>query len=152
MDLSIGSEDPSTQLYIIDFRLTYEPAIQELPQNRLRQEIELRCNEILKTRGLTGLYEFLHEFIMTHKIMTLRRQAVEMLSGRWTETVHINLHKRTLMMYYWTGRPDVRNWIEVGVMRPRDKEPSRLGVRWYRDGREVKDVTVPIVRGHNATA
>ncbi|KAF8456761.1 mediator complex subunit MED14-domain-containing protein [Kalaharituber pfeilii] len=144
VDLSIGEEDPSSQLYIIDFRLTYEPAIRELPQNRFRQEIEMRSNEILRTKGLAGLYDFLHDFVMTHKIMTLRRQALEMLSGRWTEMLHVNMHKRTLIIYYWTARSDVRNWIEIGVMRPRGKEPSRLGVRWHREGKEVKDVTVPI--------
>lgn len=146
MDLSIGSEAPESQLYLIDFRLTYEPAIGAVPPGRFRNEIEFRCNEILRTRGLTGLYDFLHDFVMTHKIQTLKRQVFELLKGRWTDALHMNMHKRSLHIYYWIARPEVRNWIEIGILRPRDKEPSKLGVRWYRDGKEVKDVIVPIVR------
>lgn len=149
VDLSIGSEDPETQLYLIDFRLTYAPSIGDLPQSRFKNEIELRSNEILRTRGITGLYDFLHDFVMTHKITTLRRQVSELQKGRWTDTLHVNMHKRSLFIYYWAGRPEVRNLIEVGVLRPRDKEPSRLGVRWHRDSKEVKDTTVPIVRTYN---
>lgn len=145
VDLSIGSEDPETQLYLIDFRLTYVPSIGDLPQSRFKNEIEFRSNEILRTKGITGLYDFLHDFVMTHKITTLRRQVNELQKGRWTDTLHLNMHKRSLFIYYWAGRQE-RNLFEVGVLRPKDKEPSRLGVRWHRDGKEVKDTTVPIVR------
>ena len=146
VDVTVATDDPSTQLFCIDFRLIFEPALKEIPNSRFRMEMESRSNEILRTRGLEGLYDFLHDFVMTHKIMMLRRQALEMLSGRWTETIHPSLHKRTLFLHYWTNRPDVKNWIEIGVMRPRGKEPSRLGVRWFRDSKEVKDVAIPIVR------
>ncbi|RPB29099.1 MED14-domain-containing protein [Terfezia boudieri ATCC MYA-4762] len=144
VDLSIGNEDPESQLYIIDFRLTFQPTLESLPPGRFRNEIEYRCNELLRAQGLTGLYEFLHDFVMTHKITTLKKQAERLKKGRWTDALHFHMHKRSLFIYYWTSRPEVRNWIEIGILRPRDKEPSRLGVRWHRDGKEVKDVTVPI--------
>lgn len=150
MDLSIGNEDPESQLYIIDFRLTFQPTLESLPPGRFRNEIEYRCNELLRAQGLTGLYEFLHDFVMTHKITTLKKQVERLKKGRWTDALRFHMHKRSLFIYYWTGRLEVKNWIEIGVLRPRDKEPSRLGVRWHRDGKEIKDVTVPIVRQHVA--
>lgn len=50
--------------------------------------------------------------------------------------------KRTLVIQYWTQRTgDGKNWIEVGVLRG---TPSRLGVRWIRDGKEVPNAEVPL--------
>lgn len=140
VDLSIGDENPESQLYVIDVRPLFEPAARPLPPLIFR-ELEARGNQILLTKGLNGIYEFLHDYFLTSKIMTLQKQAQEMLKGRWTENLKVQVHKRTLAVQYWPNKPDDKSWIEVGVRRG---TPSRLGVRWVREGSEVKDLNVPM--------
>lgn len=151
VDLSIGDENLESQLYVIDVRLLFKPAPQELPMN-MRQQIEAKGNHALQTNGLEGIYEFLHEFCMTTKITTLLRQVEDMLSGRWTDHLRSQLIKRTLVLQYWPQKshdrpgPDQapKSWIEVGPRRGHGENPSRIGVRWMRENKEVTDVEVPL--------
>ncbi|KAL7268399.1 mediator complex subunit [Rhizina undulata] len=151
VDMSIGDEEPTSQLYLIDFRMIFEPTVKTLGDGMFRNEIEMRGNAILKVKGLEGIYDFLHDFVLTHKIGILLKQANEMLRGRWTENMRIQQVKKTLVIQYWTTRSvegksnaEAKSWIEVGIRRGVGGAPSRLGVRWIRDGREVKDVEVPL--------
>lgn len=145
VDMSIGSEDPESQLFLIDFRLLFYPCTNTPIAPPLRAEIEFRGNAILKQRGLEGIFEFLHEFVLTHKIGVLLRQTQEMLAGRWTENLRVQQIKRTLVVQYWTSRVgEGKSWIEVGAKRGAPGKPSRLGVRWMREGKEVKDTQVPL--------
>jgi mediator of RNA polymerase II transcription subunit 14 len=146
VDLSIGDESPESQLYVIDVRPLFEPAIRPLPPNVLR-EIEARGNQVLATKGLEGIYDFLHDYFLTTKIMILLRQAHEMADGRWTEHLKIQQHKRTLVIQYWPNLSE-KSWIEIGVRRGVDDNPSRLGVRWMREGVEIKDADVPLDVGN----
>lgn len=145
VDMSIGSEDPTSQLYLIDFRLIFHPCTNTTLPPALRKEIEMRGNAVLGNRGLEGIFEFLHEFVLTHKINVLLWQAQEMLTGRWTESLRVQQIKRTLVIQYWTSRVgEGKSWIEVGVKRGAPGKPSRLGVRWMREGKEVRDQEVPL--------
>lgn len=145
VDMSVGDEDPTSQLYLIDFRLAFKPAAGAPFPETLKNEIEGRGNTVLKSKGLEGIHDFLHDFCLTHKINILMRQAHEMLQGRWTENLRIQQIKRTLVIQYWTNRAgEGKSWIEVGVKRGVAGKPSRLGVRWMREGKEVKDVEVPL--------
>lgn len=145
VDMSIGNEDPHSQLYLIDFRLLFEPSSKTPFPEALRAEIELRGNAVLKIKGLEGIHDFLHDFVLTHKIGILLRQCQEMLAGRWTENLRVQQIKRTLVVQYWTTRAgEGKSWIEVGVKRGAAGKPSRLGVRWMREGKEVKDQEVPL--------
>lgn len=143
VDLSVGDESPDSQLYVIDVRILFEPAIRPIPPAVFR-ELEARGNQVLAQNGLEGIYDFLHDYFLTSKIMILYRQASEMLGGRWTENLKIQQHRRTLVIQYWPHKPGEKSWIEVGVKRGVNNGPSRLGVRWMRDGIEMKDVEVPL--------
>jgi mediator of RNA polymerase II transcription subunit 14 len=143
VDLSIGDESLESQLYVIDVRPIFEPSMRPLPPIVFR-ELETRGNQVLSQDGLNGIYDFLHDFFLSSKITTLSRQAHEMLGGRWTENLKIQQHKRTLVVQYWPHKPGEKSWIEVGVKRGLGQNPSRLGVRWMRDGIEMKDVEIPL--------
>jgi mediator of RNA polymerase II transcription subunit 14 len=144
LDLSIGSEDPSSQLFFIDFRFAFEPCSPELPEGPLRTHIEDRVNEVLRTDGLTGCYEFLHDLIVTHKLSILRQQAFDLSRGRWSEHIKVEPVHRALVVQYWINRSGRKSWIEIGVRRRRRKDgaegdTSGLGVRWHRHGQEISD-------------
>jgi mediator of RNA polymerase II transcription subunit 14 len=128
---------------VIDVRPLFEPSIRPLPPVVLR-DLEVRGNHILSQGGLDGIYDFLHDFFLTTKITTLWRQTHEMLGGRWTENLNIQQAKRTLVIQYWPHKHGEKSWIELGVKRGLGQNPSRLGVRWVRDGIEMKDVEVPL--------
>ena len=147
VDLSIADEDPASQLYFINFRFTFSPSPLELPSGRLRDEIEGKANDALRKDGLVGCYSFLHDFVLTYKINVLRNQAFDMARNYWTESLKIEPLHRTLVVQYWGNRPGGKSWLEIGVKSGRRKGPSRIdaettpyiAVRWFRDGKEVKD-------------
>ncbi|CAZ83188.1 unnamed protein product [Tuber melanosporum] len=146
-DLSIGDEDPTSQLYLVDFRFIFKPSASTLPAGRIRDEVERTGNKILEQKGLEGIYDYLHGFVMTDKICTLARQFQIMLTGRWTENLVVEMRKRTLVVQYWVSRVTegaTKSWIEVGIKRGTGGRPSHVGVRWIRDGKAVQDQEVPL--------
>lgn len=86
----------------------------------------------------------MHEFTLTHKVAVLHQQVQKMLTGRWIESLNLQPIKRSIKVKYWLARPDAKCWIDIGIMAPKKGEPSRLGVRWSKDGKEVEDEVVPI--------
>ena len=147
VDLSIADEDPSSQLYFIDFRFAFSPSPSDLPSGRLRNEIEGKANNVLRTDGLVGCYHFLHDFVLTYKINVLRNQAVDMVRNRWTESLKLEPLRRTLVVQYWLNRPGGKSWLEIGIKSGRRKDQNRttveatpyIAVRWIRHGKEVND-------------
>lgn len=149
VDLSIAEEDPSSQLYFIDFRFIFSPTSAELPANGLRDVIENRANEVLKREGLQGLFEVLHNFTLTHKLSVLRNQALEMARGYWSEQLNVEAVHRSVIVQYWTNRPGGKSWIEIGLKRGKESASSYsfdtqrisyIALRWFRGGKEVVDV------------
>ncbi|KAI9701888.1 MAG: mediator complex subunit [Candelina mexicana] len=156
VDLSIADEDPSSQLYFIDFRFLFSPVASTLPPGRLRDEVEGKTNDLLKNAGLSGCYEFLHELVLTHKINILRKQAVEMAKGKWVESVQLETVRRTLVLQYWLNRPGGKSWIELGIRSGRRKDGKQIlknggapyiGIRWFRNGKEVENPSISIDLG-----
>lgn len=152
VDLTIGDEDFSSQLWFLDYRPRYSPAPLELSQ-QLRQVIENRTNSVLATDGLTGCYRYLHEFTLTAKIAEFTRQAVELSkSGNWIGTLSIERLNRALGIQYWTNRLHSRgsqSWILLGVRsgtvsgEAQDPlAPGSLMLSWFRDGKQVKDIDI----------
>lgn len=148
VDLSIADEDPFSQLFFIDFRFIFTPAPKELPSGRLRDELEARANELLKLEGLQGLYEFLHSLVLTHKISVLRFQAYEIAWGYWADHVKIEPVHRSLVVQYWSNRPEGKSWIEIGLRRGEEarlipsgdgQRTSYIALRWFRNGKEIND-------------
>ena len=152
LDVSIADEDTASQLYFIDFRFTFSPLSPDLPPGRIRNEIEGRTNAILRADGLPGCYEFLHNFVLTHKINILRNQVSEMVRKRWSENLRVEALHRSLVVQYWIHRPGPKNWIEIGIKRGRRKEPQKendvempfIALRWHRHGKEVLDHDIKI--------
>ncbi|KAI4247528.1 MAG: hypothetical protein L6R40_001476 [Gallowayella cf. fulva] len=156
VDLSIADEDLSSQLYFVDFRFTFSPSPAELPQGRLRDDLEARVNDLLRKDGLHGCYRFLHDFVLSHKLNIFRHQAHRMLQGSWSEHLKLEAVHRSLVMQYWVTRPGGKNWIELGIRRRKLKKSSwlhkeedepHIGIRWFRAGKEVTDVPATINLG-----
>jgi mediator of RNA polymerase II transcription subunit 14 len=150
VDLTVADENPESQYWFIDLRFLFNPSLSVL-NPRIRNPINYRVDEILKQDGLAGCYKYLHEMILTHKISEFRRQAIDLARGRWAETLKVEALNRALSIQYWVDRfPKViKSWIILGVHsgrrkdgRPDPKATSRLSIRWFRDGKEVKDVDI----------
>ena len=149
VDLSIAEEDPSSQLYFIDFRYIFSPTPKELQAGALRNEVEGRANHVLKGEGLRGLFDFLHNLVLTHKLAVLNSQAYEMARGYWSENLKVEAVHRSIVVQYWLNRPGPKNWIEVGLKRGKEANNPyslnemripHIAIRWFRGGKEVDDV------------
>ncbi|KAI3342738.1 mediator complex subunit MED14 [Ustulina deusta] len=152
VDLTIADEDPEKQFWFIDFRFAFQPAPSEL-SDRLREFLEYNVNEALQKDGLPGCYKFLHEFVLTHKITEYVRQAMDLSKGRWADMLEVERLRRAMAIHYWSGRqPDgPQSYIIMGVSSGKNTglassqtSSSRLTLRWFRDGIEVKDVQFPL--------
>jgi len=153
LDLTIADESPSAQFWFIDFRFLFSPSPTELPEH-LRYRIEGTVNAILERDGLAGCYKFLHELTLTHKISELRRQALELSRGRWIDTLRVESLNRGLSIQYWAdrnGRDVPKSWIILGIHSGKRKDgrhdpkaTSRIDIRWFRNGKEVKDVVIQL--------
>ena len=156
VDLSIADENASSQLYFVDFRFAFSPTPTGLPAGRLRNEIEGRANDVLKHDGLLGLFNFLHNLVLTHKLLVLRNQAFQLAKGHWSEYLQVEAVHRSVVVQYWSSRPGGKNWIEIGLKRGKEVRLSYLsrsqripyiGLRWFRNGKEVDNVPVEMRLG-----
>lgn len=153
VDLTIADEDFEKQFWFIDFRFAFRPASASLPDS-LRTLLENCVNEALAKDGLTGCYQFLHEFVLTAKINELRRQALQLSRTSWTGTLAVERLNRAVAIQYWTSRSPatgLKSWVIVAVNsgrkqggRPDPKASSHLVAKWYRDGKEVKDAEIEV--------
>ncbi|EFQ91560.1 hypothetical protein CFE70_009184 [Pyrenophora teres f. teres 0-1] len=141
-------EDASEQWFLIDLRLLFTPAPTITVGSRFFMQLKLQADFVLKDKGLSGLFDFLNNFILTHKISVLRSQAVGLVRAGWAGSLKVEPVHRLLVVSYWTNRPGKKNWIEIGISSNRPKNgkvswrgqpiPS-LSTRWFRQGKEVKD-------------
>lgn len=153
VDLTIADEDFEKQFWFIDFRFAFNPAPSSLPDT-LRTYLEGCVNEALEKNGLTGCYQFLHEFVLTIKINEMKRQALQLSRSSWTGTLTVEPLNRALAIQYWTSRTPAtapKSWVLLAIHnRPKQngrvdaKSSSYLVAKWYRDNKEVNDVEIPI--------
>jgi mediator of RNA polymerase II transcription subunit 14 len=142
VDLSVADEDPSTPFYFIDIRFSFSPT-PSISNERLRGQLEMRANVALASDGLKGCYEFLHNFVLTHKINMLRNQAFDLSREKWFNCLVIDLKKRVLIIQYWSGMPGPKSWLEVGISTGKQKSKRaehatpQHAIRWFRRGKEV---------------
>lgn len=147
LDLAVVDQESTSPFYFIDIRFLFSDA-PPLADGIVRSSLEGKVNQVLELNGLSGAYDFLHGFVLTHKITLLRRQAFELARTRWTECLHIEPVHRSLIVQYWTGQPGGKSWIEIGVAKgvnpAKSQEPSspavHLRIRWFRGGKEVPNV------------
>lgn len=153
VDLTIADEDPDKQFWFIDFRFLFSPSPSALT-DQMRYSLEAKVNTVLEKDGLAGCYKVLHDLTLTHKISELRRQAYEIGRSRWIDSLMVEPLRRSLSIQYWVdryGKDGPKSWIILGVVSGRkkgayrdEKETSRIGIRWFRDSKEVKDVEIPL--------
>ncbi|OKL55638.1 hypothetical protein UA08_09101 [Talaromyces atroroseus] len=137
LDLSIAEEDVSSQFYFIDLRFLFSPS-SPIPKGRFFNELDLQINNILKTKGLKGCFDFIHNLVLVNKINILFKQAIDLSRGQWTGALRVELLHRTLVVHYWPDKSGPKSWIEIGVLsgRHRRQNISCLGLRWLREGKE----------------
>ena len=154
LDLSLANEDPSSQLYFIDLRLLFSPT-SDLPELYFRGFLENEVNKVLATTKLSGCYDFLHNFVLTHKLSILRRQAQAMVLGTWVKAIKVESVHRSLIVQYWLdSSAGTKNWIEIGIVSGKPSRTStsagnrkwspvqtpRISVRWIRGGVDIQNV------------
>ncbi|MCJ1312685.1 mediator complex subunit [Agyrium rufum] len=146
LDLSIADEEPTSQLYFIDFRYSFNPCERRLGPGRLRDELEATVNDALRTKGLQGCFDFLHNLTLTHKINILRQQFSNMVRKHWADNLKIEVLHRSLVVQYWIARSGAKNWIEIGVNQKRQRsnglqsftqELPQIAIRWHRHRKEI---------------
>jgi len=152
LELTIGDEDFDSQYWFMDFRLLFTPAPTKLAATLLAA-FENKVNQILAVDGLAGCYEYLHEFVLTQKITEFWRQAVELSKRSWIHSLKVERLNRGMAIQYWVNRPHSQGkkcWIIMGINSATGldgladtKTPSTLSLRWFRDGKEVKDFDIP---------
>lgn len=153
VDLTIADEDFEKQFWFIDFRFAFQPAAPTLSES-LRGYLEGYVNDALSKDGLSGCYQLLHEYVLTHKLSELRRQALQLSKSAWTGTLKVEPLNRALAIQYWTSRtPNIasKSWVTVAVHSGRKKDgqhdsksSSHLVAKWYRDNKEINDANIPL--------
>ncbi|KAF9701861.1 hypothetical protein EKO04_000875 [Ascochyta lentis] len=146
-------EDTSDQWWFIDLRLLFAPAPTIEIGSRFFLTLKQQADYVLHERGLAGLFDFLHNFVLTHKISVLRSQAAGLARSGWAGSLKVEPVHRELVVQYWTDRPGKKNWIEFGTTSNKPKNgkttwrgspiPS-LTARWFRQGKEVADVDLSV--------
>ncbi|KAK4611886.1 Mediator of RNA polymerase II transcription subunit 14 [Fulvia fulva] len=150
VDLSVADEEPTSQFYLIDIRFLFVPAPIGLHE-ALRAQLELRANAELSAKGLQGCYDFLHNFVLTHKINVLKSQVAKLAQEKWFDCLSVQTHRRVITLQYWTAVPGRKSWLEIGVATGKDaarrfrRTPNpQLSIRWFRRGEEMKDTKLDI--------
>ncbi|KAG9961237.1 MED14-domain-containing protein, partial [Aureobasidium melanogenum] len=150
LDLAVTDEDTTSPFYFIDVRFLFSDA-PPLADGPARAHLEGKVNQLLQAEGLNAAYDFLHGFVLTHKITLLRIQATDLARTRWTECLNVEPVHRSLIVQYWMGQPGGKSWIEIGVIKghnaqdsDRPHTPARLNVRWFRAGKEIHDTKFDI--------
>ncbi len=149
LDLSVLEESPAAPFRVVDFRFAYSP--RPNISNSKRQEIEFVANAEIDHSGLLGCYDFFHNLVITAKLTEFYKQALELSRNQWAGHLRAEMLRRDLVVEYWRGRDVKKSWIEISVRSGRGQQTdigSRsqpyLGVRWFREGKEVHDFELDI--------
>ncbi|OMP86041.1 Mediator of RNA polymerase II transcription subunit 14 [Diplodia seriata] len=152
LDVSIADEDPTSSFFIVDVRFLFTPK-PEVPDAWFREWVEPQANIVLANSGLSGIYDWLHGFVLTHKLTTLKMQAYELAQTSWANSIHVQQVHRSLTVQYWTGTSGAKSWIEIGISSGKSKDgkvswrgpsPPQLSLRWTRKGVPVENIPITI--------
>ncbi|KAL5332636.1 mediator complex subunit MED14-domain-containing protein [Aspergillus crustosus] len=133
LDLSIG--EMSSQFYFVDIRFLFSPS-SSISTGRMFSELDLKVNDKLRTGGLTGCFDWLHNLALTLKINVLSRQATDLARGLWSSVLRVEVLHRTLVLYYWAPKSGPKSWLEIGICSGRID--GHIALRWMRDGRQAQ--------------
>ncbi|KAF2629864.1 MED14-domain-containing protein [Macroventuria anomochaeta] len=152
-DVLSFAEDASDQWWFLDLRLLFAPAPTIELGSKFLLALKPQADYVLREKGLSGLFDFLHNFVLTHKLSVLRSQADGLARSGWIGSLRVEPVHRELVVQYWTDRPGRKNWIELGTTsnKPKNGKMSWRGppvpsltARWFRQGKEVVDVDLEI--------
>jgi mediator of RNA polymerase II transcription subunit 14 len=152
-DLVSLVEDASDQWFFLDLRLLFSSAPIIETGSRFWTALQGQADYVLHEKGLSGLFDFLHSFVLTHKLSLLTSQATALARSGWAGSLKVEPVHRELVVQYWTDRPGKKNWIEFGITsnKPKNGKTSWRGpplpsltARWFRQGKEVLDVKLAI--------
>ncbi|KAL1650200.1 mediator complex subunit [Didymella pomorum] len=152
-DLVTVTEDASNQWYFLDLRLLFNSAPVIETGSTFWTALREQADLILYEKGLNGLFDFLHSFVLTHKLSVLTSQATGLARSGWAGSLRVEPVHRELVVQYWTDRPGKKSWIEFGITSNKPKNgkttwrgpplPS-LTARWFRQGKEMVDVKLDV--------
>ncbi|KAK9238932.1 mediator complex subunit MED14-domain-containing protein [Lipomyces kononenkoae] len=125
VDLGIGDDDPNSRFFLIDYRFNFKPMSTITPA--IRAMVERVGNEVLTTKGLDGLYDYLHNFTLAYKLLILQQQLMLLANAIWSGTLSISYvaERQAIAIQYWSEHAGRRSTAEVGVL-----QSKVLGVRW----------------------
>ncbi|OXV08409.1 hypothetical protein Egran_03829 [Elaphomyces granulatus] len=148
IDLSIAEESHISQFFFIDIRFLFSPS-SPIPIGRLSNDLDFKINNVLRTESLVGCFGFLHNMVLTNKVIILFKQAMRMARESWSDSIHVELLHRTLIVQYWVTRTGLKSWLEIGIRSGRQNpnhenldDPGmsgvpRLSLRWVRENLEA---------------
>jgi mediator of RNA polymerase II transcription subunit 14 len=146
-------EDASDQWWFIDLRILFSPAPLITVGSHFFLRLKQQADYVLQKQGLVGLFDFLLNFVLTHKISVLRSQAMGLALSGWAGSLKVEPVHRELVVQYWIDRPGKKSWLEIGIANNKLKKgktswrgppiPS-ITVRWFRQGQEVKDAALKL--------
>lgn len=150
VDLAVADEDPTSPFFFIDLRFLFTPAPTQLNE-QIQNICEAEVNKAIAANGLSGCYDVLHNFILTHKLNVLHSQVAEVVRGKWFESIRVERIRRSLVLSYWTKRPGKKSWIEFGIGSGRSPRTSAkqkttpvIATRWFQRGVEVQHAELDI--------
>ncbi|KAF3049950.1 mediator complex subunit [Didymella keratinophila] len=152
-DLVTMTEDASNQWYFLDLRLLFSSAPVIETGSTFWAALRDQSDLILYEKGLTGLFDFLYSFVLTHKLSVLTSQATGLARSGWAGSLRVEPVHRELVVQYWTDRPGKKSWIEFGITsnKPKNGKTSWRGsplpsltARWFRQGKEMLDVKLDV--------
>ncbi|KAJ5724882.1 hypothetical protein N7493_006610 [Penicillium malachiteum] len=144
LDLAVAEEANTSQFFFVDICFLFTPS-SPIPKGRIFDEVDSKVNGVLHSGGLNGCFDFLHGLVLTNKINTLFKQAMDLARALWSDSLRIEFLHRTLVIQYWTARAGPKSWLEIGVQRGQalnkpNKNITRvpqIGLRWMRDGQQA---------------
>lgn len=144
VDLAVADEDTTSPFFFIELRFLFTPAPTQLSE-QIQNICEAEVNKAIAANGLSGCYDVLHNFILTHKLNVLHSQVAEVVRGKWFESIRVERIRRSLVLSYWTKRPGKKSWIEFGIGSGRSQRTSAkqkatpiITTRWFQRGVEVQ--------------
>ncbi|KAF3033798.1 mediator complex subunit [Didymella heteroderae] len=152
-DLVTLVEDASDQWFFLDLRLLFSSAPIIETGSAFWTALREQADIVLHEKGLTGLFDFLHSFVLTHKLSVLTSQATGLARSGWAGSLRVEPVHRELVVQYWTDRPGKKSWIEFGITsnKPKTRKASWRGpplpsltARWFRQGKEMLNVELDI--------
>jgi hypothetical protein len=118
MDLFTYSEDEKAPWLFADLRFLCSPAPEIDAGGHFLRALEAQANNILAQAGISGCFDFIHSFVLTHKINTLKTQAYQLSRQGWWGTLKVEPVHRSLVVQYHEQTEewqDLVAWAAHGV-------------------------------------